>query len=225
MQTNQDRLYYLAQQYINRLCTEEEFTELFRAIEDEKNIAVLQNFMDEKYFSQLLHVKANEVNWDHVYAQVMAKAGANKRSHFKWWRMAAAAIVFFIAGGTYLYMTHKSKATNITSQAKDQLKNDFLPGGDKAILTLANGNTIILDSAKNGLVSEQGKTSILKTGSGQLAYNTTEAKDDEILFNTIATPKGGQYMVVLSDGTKVWLNAAHHYVTRQHLQERKEVFC
>src|SRR5205085_10936617 len=82
-----------------------------------------------------------------------------------------------------------------------------LPGGNKAILTLANGQQIILDSAANGTLTSQGNTKVIKLDSGQLAYTATGASD-EVLYNSISTPRGGQYQIVLADGSKVWLNAA-----------------
>jgi len=79
------------------------------------------------------------------------------------------------------------------------------PGSNKATLTLADGSTIILDSTHNGHLAFQGKTNIVKTD-GQLTYKGTGAA--KTLFNSISTPRGGQYAVTLADGTKIWLNAA-----------------
>ena len=84
---------------------------------------------------------------------------------------------------------------------------DILPGGNRAVLTLANGSRVILDSVQNGTVAHQGASQVIKIGSGQLAYHE-EGKGVAIGYNTITTPRGGQYEVTLSDGSKVWLNAA-----------------
>ncbi len=86
------------------------------------------------------------------------------------------------------------------------IKNDVAPGGNKATLQLADGSTIILDNVDNGNVANQGQTKIIKID-GQLAYNA-DGSSKEILYNTISTPRGGQYQLILADGTKVWLNAA-----------------
>src|SRR5690606_8932413 len=85
---------------------------------------------------------------------------------------------------------------------------DIAPGGNKAILTLANGTKITLDTTKMGIISIQGGTKIIKQNNGLLTYSKSQAGQSQTLFNTISTPKGGQYQIVLSDGTKVWLNAA-----------------
>jgi transmembrane sensor len=93
---------------------------------------------------------------------------------------------------------------------------DLLPGGNKAVLTLANGSKIVLDDTKQGKIAKQQNVVIDKTQSGQLVYTVEDAIKNSgkplaanlVAFNTIATPRGGQYEVVLPDGTKVWLNAA-----------------
>ncbi|MEB0250185.1 FecR domain-containing protein, partial [Mucilaginibacter sp. 5B2] len=87
---------------------------------------------------------------------------------------------------------------------------DALPGGNKAVLTLANGKTIVLDNAENGTLAKEGTTLVKKTTDGQVIYNTNALAGDEAApsINTISTPRGGQYQVVLPDGTQVWLNSA-----------------
>jgi hypothetical protein len=87
---------------------------------------------------------------------------------------------------------------------------EIVPGSNKAVLTLANGNTIMLDSAKNGVLASQNQVRILKSKTGQLIYDASgylAKSDDQLSYNTIAVPRGGQYQIVLPDGSKVWLNA------------------
>jgi ferric-dicitrate binding protein FerR (iron transport regulator) len=94
--------------------------------------------------------------------------------------------------------------------------HDIAPGGNKAILTLANGKKISLTDAKNGTIAQQAGIQVNKTKNGQLVYIVGTAsgpaagsgKAAEAAYNTIETPRGGQYQVVLPDGSKVWLNAA-----------------
>lgn len=86
----------------------------------------------------------------------------------------------------------------------------ILPGGNKAILTLANGQHIVLDTAGNTTLAQQGATKIIKLNNGQLAYQdaANAVAGSATLYNTIATPSGGQYEIILPDGSHVWLNAA-----------------
>ncbi|HXO74380.1 MAG TPA: FecR domain-containing protein, partial [Puia sp.] len=98
-------------------------------------------------------------------------------------------------------------------------------GGNRAILTLANGSLIVLDSARTGQLAQQQNTAIEKTGEGRIRFvanngdgapagaavgksaAATKPTADEALYNSISTPRGGQYGVTLADGTRVILNA------------------
>jgi len=94
-------------------------------------------------------------------------------------------------------------------------KNDIAPGGNKAILTLADGSKIALTDAGNGKIASQNGIQITKSAKGQLIYtikasgdpNAASGTAQQAAFNTIETPKGGQFQVILPDGSKVWLNA------------------
>jgi ferric-dicitrate binding protein FerR (iron transport regulator) len=127
-----------------------------------------------------------------------------------WIRVAAAAaIIFVIAGSAYMFIGKKNIQTSAaTEKTNKHYKNDIAPGGNKAVLTLANGSTIILDSLHDGVLAQQGNTQILKLDDGSLTYNSGNKTTGEIMFNTISTPRGGQYQITLPDGTQVWLNAS-----------------
>lgn len=125
-------------------------------------------------------------------------------TYLKW---IAAAVLLSISVTFYYYRQHSIGQNNNTIA-----QNDIAPGGNKAILTLADGSKLVLDDSKNGKLATQGKTVVKKTGSGMLAYLSSALGQSpaasEITYNTITTPRGGQYNVVLPDGTQVWLNAA-----------------
>jgi transmembrane sensor len=128
----------------------------------------------------------------------------------KWWW--AAAVLILLAGGTYFFL-NKPKNESRVVKTNPGLQNDVAPGGNKAVLTLANGTTISLNDAANGTLANEGSSVVSKTKDGELEYkpadrNSVPVKPGAIGFNTLATPKGGQYQLVLPDGSKVWLNAA-----------------
>jgi len=125
-----------------------------------------------------------------------------------WQRVAVAASILIALGTGAYFLFVRTTAPEITTALGNKTKNDVAPGGNKAVLTLANGATIILDSAANGELARQGNVKVLKTNNGQLAYNSDHEKPAKVLYNTLATPRGGQYQLVLPDGSKVWLNAA-----------------
>jgi ferric-dicitrate binding protein FerR (iron transport regulator) len=131
----------------------------------------------------------------------------------KWKWTAAAAVCIIFAAGAYMWLSPNTATKEIAKAApvKAPLKNDIAPGGNKAILTLVDGSTVVLDSASNGKISQQGNVEVKKLDNGLLAYTINGkqiTENDEAFYNTITTPRGGQYQVTLSDGTKVWLNAA-----------------
>jgi transmembrane sensor len=122
---------------------------------------------------------------------------------------AAAALLLLVAGGLYIYRSSR-QVTLADVQAVKPAK-DRPPGGNKAVLTLSGGQRIILDSAASGVVASQGNTTVQKLTGGRLAYQATGGKAgevEEVLYNTLSTPRGGQYQLTLPDGSKVWLNAA-----------------
>ena len=122
-----------------------------------------------------------------------------------WW--VAAGTMLLMATAAYFLFSHKSSLPELVRTPKPETK-PVMPGGNKALLTLADGSVIVLDSAANGALSQQGKTTVLKKQDGELVYKTGSNGNQEVIaWNTISTPRGGQYQVVLPDGTKVWLNA------------------
>ncbi|RQO70330.1 anti-sigma factor [Pedobacter sp. KBW06] len=118
----------------------------------------------------------------------------------------AASLLLMVAAGLFFYPPQQQKPE--TRNASIGL-NDVAPGGNKAILTLADGKVIDLDSAKTGTIISQSGLRITKTKDGQLIYNSAPvSEEDPTRYNTISTPRGGQYQINLPDGSAVWLNAA-----------------
>jgi transmembrane sensor len=132
----------------------------------------------------------------------------------RWIFPAVAAALIFAIGLFIFFPSKKTVTPKIISKnntTKPSNINDIKPGGNKAMLTLADGSTIVLDSASNGTLGQQGNIKIIKLDNGLLAYTVNGkqlTENDEAFFNTISTPRGGQYQVTLADGTMVWLNAA-----------------
>lgn len=137
------------------------------------------------------------------------------RLFFRGWQLPviAASVILILASLAVYYYIYSGKLPGVALAQKNSIPaaTDIVPGGNRALLTLADGSTIVLDSASNGMLSRQGNIKVLKLDNGLLSYTGQGVKKDannETAFNTISTPRGGQYQVTLSDGTKVWLNAA-----------------
>ncbi|WP_316814682.1 FecR family protein [Pedobacter nyackensis] len=147
---------------------------------------------------------------DEIWMGTLQRAGISKRRKLsKIWPILSAAVLFLTIGICIYFYNTQNKP--VKRQGK-QYVQDVNPGGNKAILTLANGEKVVLTDANTLKIAEQAGISITKTADGQLIYTMDKSKgqitDGKLVYNTIETPKGGQYQINLPDGTKVWLNAA-----------------
>ncbi len=119
---------------------------------------------------------------------------------YKVW-VAAASVLLATSIGTILYI---NKAEHI----KTQYAQHITPGGNKAILTLADGSKISLTDAGKGTIASENGTQISQLNKGQVGYQAgSTLSEAQLVYNTIETPIGGQYQVILPDGTRIWLNA------------------
>jgi transmembrane sensor len=123
----------------------------------------------------------------------------------KWYTGVAASLLLISFAFFYHY---KFQAAVIPDH--EVLVSDVLPGGNKATLTLASGRIVELDHQKQGLITSEAGVMITKAADGQLVYEGMPSSLNNIGggTNTISTPNGGQFQVLLPDGTEVWLNAA-----------------
>ncbi len=117
----------------------------------------------------------------------------------------AASIVLIAALSIFIFNTN----TKQQAKPKNFVMNDKAPGENLATLTLSDGTTVTLDSTANGIIKETG-IEIANDTSGNLTYivKDNSAANRSDAFNTISTPRGGTYKIILPDGSKVWLNAA-----------------
>lgn len=121
------------------------------------------------------------------------------------WQSAAAAVLIIISTSIYYFQgSHEQVLVNTETP---RFKNDVAPGNNKAVLTLDDGSKIDLDDAKTGILASESNVDIKKTGDGKLEY-TASVQDAKIIkYNVLRTPMGGEYQLVLPDGSKVWLNS------------------
>ncbi len=138
--------------------------------------------------------------------------GGMRTGGIPWLRVAAAAVLIgAVATVTMVIAAHRMQNQATTAQSQNPAANDLKPGSDKAILTLADGSKISLDSARTGSLTQQGSSQVLKLADGGLKYKAEEgtgAGAVVVAYNVLSTPKGGQYRLTLPDGSQVWLNAA-----------------
>jgi transmembrane sensor len=206
------RVAYLIAGYIRETLTQKEHEELddwvttsmdnqrlFEELTDEKNLEQWLRWKDQLPVAQVLERLKGQLAFTPEPRRFRLHIG---------WPFAMAASVFGISLVSFLVF--QKIAHHRLSQPTELLgKQDIAPGASRAILTLSDGTTILLDSSKKGRLAQQGEVVISKTDSGSIGYSMAADNHPAAapLFNTIATPKGGEYQLMLPDGTKVWLNA------------------
>lgn len=197
MKMDEEKFSALLQKYKDGTCDQEEIAwlESWYLQLNEKNKASLS--------SQELE-EGKKLIWLAIDAQISDQPVVRL-----WPKMAiAASLVLVLGAGLFFFLPGRYQRD--PALAKQSIyKNDIAPGSIKATLTLSDGRKITLDGAKNGALAQQTGITITKTADGQLIYTVSDSKAaSSKAFNTIETPKGGQYQIRLPDGTQVWLNAA-----------------
>ena len=127
----------------------------------------------------------------------------------KWWHVAAAAVILVIAGSATWLLLSPSPKDMANSQINRPVKQDVsAPGSVNAVLTLANGQQVILDSMAIGQPASQGNAQVVKMADDQLAYNNVVAGMGTVQYNTLTVPRGSKIVNLrLADGTAVVMNA------------------
>lgn len=205
----------LFQKYFDKTASADERNELMLLISEINSDEELLHLMEDAYQAYVPErnpfvlgkrekmLEQIQIGITHPEKKVATSKFLNKNGWLKY--AVAASVLIFMGIGTYLFLADHSTSSQIA-------KADFIPGGNKAVLTLSNGSTIILDNAKNGTLANQGDIAVNKVHDGEINYEAVNTGKEETRtkpsYNTITTPKGGQYHVVLADGSKVWLNAA-----------------
>ncbi len=211
----ESRLEYLFNCYIHNNYTDQEVEELMILLAKTENQTAVKKLIDNVIENTGAEMQLDDQVAAIILQNILRKDEGivvpikRRKSGLSFWMRVAAAVILFVAG-TSVYLALNKKDT---SKAKTLVVNEkhypILPGGVKAVLKLSDGSTIILDSMQNGTLTQQGNTKINKQP-GLLIYNVSalSKSSSTVVYNTLSVPKGGLYAVVLSDGSKVWLNSA-----------------
>lgn len=198
------RIAYLVSGFLQQTLTEEEKVELDNWINaSDQNLRLFEDLTDteklQEGFKQIEKLDA-AVAMHRIQGRIHIGNPPVKQKI--WWRYAAAAAILILFASAAFYFFNPNKRS---SKENIAVLNDIAPGGNKAILTLSDGSVLKLDETPDGVIGKETKSNIIKNKSGELMYTHRGNADH---FNVLTTPRGGGYHVVLSDGTKVWLNAA-----------------
>ncbi|MBL7697793.1 MAG: FecR family protein [Chitinophagaceae bacterium] len=194
------RIKYLIERYNAGELSKEEWSEFRSALSNEHFFTALSDDLAHTF----AEIKSGET------------AESNERSRVfpllvkKWMWYAAAAVLIAISGVLYFSTDRKQTLPAVAdTRTEVPLKHDIAPGANRAMLTLSDGTVIYLDSATAGMLAHEGSSVIRKTADGRIVYSPENAADaGKVMYNSMSTPRGGQYTLVLPDGSKVWLNAA-----------------
>jgi ferric-dicitrate binding protein FerR (iron transport regulator) len=225
MSLHRKRIHYLLEAYISKQASTAEESELMDWILEAEEDSELKNYMLEIWNQHLSAKDLSYVDWDAIYSKVMHAPVIYlqpKARKMRWFRLtAAAAILIALLTGAYLYFNPAKQSSSIATIQPKQ--NDIAPpSGNKAVLTLADGTKIELDSSGNGTIALQGNVRIIKQSNGEITYIGNAAK--KISYNTLNVPRGSTPLgLTLSDGSQVWLNVGSSltYPTAFTGKERK----
>jgi len=191
----------------------EERAELNEWIENsEGNRRLFDQLNDKKYFLEALRNFEREKAVHRMISDAVElqprPVSLARRPLFSF---IAAAMLILIAGTATWYHLHTKSIQNNDRKKNLAAAQDIMPGRDKATLTLSDGSVLNLDSVSNGTIAAEGKSNISKVSNKLLTYQFTDGNDQVRTtlptYNSVSTPRGGQYQIVLADGTKVYLNA------------------
>lgn len=207
-----NRLKYLLDNYIAKTISSEEEQELFQLIAEDAYDEQIKEYMSNAWHTEYSELMSKEQSkrilnavFNHEGAKVVSIQQPAKRE-FIW--AAAAIILIIVSASLYLLVGKHSLTPTLSKNQIRQPTNDVMPGTNGAILKLDDGSSIVLDNASNGNLAQQGNTLVVKNGAAISYVNGVAQDEKQIHYNTVETPKGRQYQLVLEDGTKVWLNAA-----------------
>lgn len=160
-------------------------------------------------------------NWRRIESEIRKHRPAQLTAFRKSFKYAAILLPFLLIGAAAWYLVTNANKSNST-HALDLAQTHILPKGKVARLVLGNGQVINLSDSLPDAITEKDGTTLRNKGS-ILSYSSGDKENAMMIYNTLIIPKGGEYQVTLSDGTKVWLNAASslRYPTRFKGDERK----
>ncbi|HWK06729.1 MAG TPA: FecR domain-containing protein [Puia sp.] len=206
----------LVEQYITGSLTAENRMAFARLLEQTEYRTLLEAELEHTFMNDAYEAAEPSQRRERMNKLLREKMAAEPvsaprvhRIHFlrrNWLRVAAAAVIILLLGGAVFYRVH-TQAKKELAAAPPPTSPEIAPGHNGAILTLANGSKLVLDSLKKGKLATQGATDVL-LDNDQLTYHVQHPAGGEVSYNTLTVPRGHQFQLVLPDGTKVWLNAA-----------------
>lgn len=204
-----DKMDELFKKYMNGLLSpdeQEELAGLIKHLSDEQLSDYLKRYWDT---NQLNDQILSEQTVEAIYQRIVRREAPVKKVIplvRRRWLQIAASLIFIFLTGTMVYL-YRSTEPESSPEFGALHKKDLEPGGNRAILKLADGTEVDLDKSANGVIASQANVSVVKLDNGQLQYQPSDQKSDVVQYNTVETPRGGQYRLILPDSSVVLLNS------------------
>jgi transmembrane sensor len=176
-------------------------------------------YIEEVHSYSNLYAIDEKRAWDHISASLNKSRKINLSVLFK--IAGSILLLLSLTLATYRITTKERRDQPIPSNYAD-LAN---PGKTRAVLELANGNSYELTENANEIFEDEGGLIITKDSLNQLSYFSNNDEMQEEVYNILRVPRGGEYVLTLNDGTKVWLNAGSELrYPVLFLGEKRDVF-
>lgn len=190
----------LFERYLNNHASREETAELFQYFQDTNNKEALEQMIENQLESRDKEELIDKMILDRVFSKIDLDTEPQNITSPTWYKITGvAAAIILIISISYLFLNRNTY--------HDHTATIIEPGRDKATLVLSSGKTIVLEDVANGKLTEELGTTIEKTEKGGINYKIEGNTDVRVAMNLLNVPKGGQFQITLSDGTKVWLNS------------------
>lgn len=206
-----NRIDILFNRFLAGVCTPSEKEELATLILSREQEQVVSDLLERAWgdTTERMTMPAADQHYHAILQQALVQQPAVHRMRFqrvRWW--TAAAVLLLVATSAYLLIFHKKIPSDVLVD-KNKAQELSAPNSNRAILTLADGRTVDLDSAANGQLAIQSNTRLVKRSNGQIAYeNINNENRVDTRQNTLTNPRGSKVIdIMLSEGTHVWLNA------------------
>ncbi|HZK64808.1 MAG TPA: FecR family protein, partial [Puia sp.] len=214
---SRNQLAALFRKYLDENISPDELSQLYELINSrDYSPEALDELLQETFSNTAFSAGSTDFDRHEVFNSLMAKISAQDeaeipvRTIIPYYRrpwVAAAAIAVLLAGSFYLFYGKRQPASRQLAQEKLWQTFDLPPGRSGAILTLADGKQVLLDSVQNGALEKQGNAQLMKR-SDLISYKAGKENREKMVYNSMSTPRGRQYQLILADGSRVWLNAA-----------------
>lgn len=221
MSTSQERIAFLLESWTSRKATEPDEQELLTLLAAGEGEEVLQQHIQQLVEGYNQSELMPAVDWENLYNKIMLKKRNEQvpvspapviRRIAAWKRWAvAASIILVVSVSSYLLFFNNKRIPQVQDNSSLAKQTDIpAPTDIRAVITLANGGQVYLDSAGNGTLAIQEGISVIKKANGEIVYQGSSPTTDQALigYNTLYNPRGSKVIsLTLIDGTKVWLNS------------------